>query len=111
MIYRPEQLGNLPVQEFVSMLRAEGVDTSHRNYGVTHLLPLFADGFDMYDGRGAAGPLSGDYPGYKPGSLPVTEDVVLKRLVGMPVFAEETPGYSDQVIAALRKVCARCSNA
>ena len=109
MIYRPEQLGNLPVQEFVSILRAEGVDTSHRNYGVTHLLPLFADGFDMYDGRGVGGPLSGDYPGYKPGSLPVTEDVVLERLVGMPVFVEETPGYSDQVIVALRKVCARHS--
>ncbi len=104
MIYRPAELGYLPVEEFVQALRTEGVDTTHRNYGVTHLLPFFADGFDMYDGRYKSGPTWGDYPGYKPGSLPVTEDVVLNRLVGMPTFIEETPGYSDQVIAALRKV-------
>jgi hypothetical protein len=26
----------------------------------------------------------------------------------MPVFADDTPGCSDQVVEALRKVCARC---
>ena len=104
MIYRPDELGYLPVTEFVDILKAEGVDTHHRGYGVTHLLPLFADGFDMYEGRDFPGPLKDGYTGYKPGSLPATEDVILNRLVGMPTFIQETYGYSDQVITALEKV-------
>ena len=73
---------------------------SHRGYGLTHRLKLFAEGFDLY---GKGGPLAGDYPGYPEGSLPITEEVH-GRILGMPTFIEEEPGYSDQVIEAFQKV-------
>jgi len=111
MLYEPSELGGLPVGEFVEALRAEGVDTHHRGYGVTHLYPWFAKGFDMYDGRGIAQPMWGDYAGYQPGSLPVSEETILNRIVGMPTFIEETPGYSDQVIDALQKVASHYAKA
>ena len=64
-------------------------------------MKLFAEGFDLYgSGRG---PLSGDYPGYPEGSLPVTEEVH-PRIVGMPVFIDPPPGYADMVIDAINKV-------
>jgi dTDP-4-amino-4,6-dideoxygalactose transaminase len=100
MVYQPEELGGLSVDRYVEALRAEGIDMSHRGYGLTHRLKLFAEGFDIY---GDGGPLTGDYPGYPAGSLPVSEDVH-ERILGMPVFIEETDGYSDQVIAGLEKV-------
>ena len=101
MLYRPEQLGGLSVDKFLAALSAEGIDMSHRGYPLTHQLEIFAKGFDMF-GKGT-GPLSGDYPGYSKGSLPVTEEVH-NRILGMPTFIEEEPGYSDQVIAAFQKV-------
>lgn len=100
-LYRPEQLGGLPAGKFVKALKAEGVDMSHRGYPLTHRLKLFADGYDIF-GNGT-GPLTGDYPGYPEGSLPVTEEVH-NRILGMPTFIEEEPGYSDQVLEAFRKV-------
>ena len=101
MIYHPEELGGLPVERFLEAMRAEGVNMSHRGYELTHRLKLFAEGFDIY-GKGY-GPLTGDYPGYPEGSLPVTEEVH-KRILGMPTFIEEEPGYSDGVIEAFKKV-------
>ncbi len=100
MLYRPREVGDVPVERFVNALKAEGLDMSHRGYELTHLLRLFSDGFDIY---GDGGPLSGDYVGYPEGSLPVSEEVH-NRILGMPTFIEETPGYSDQVIEGLRKV-------
>jgi dTDP-4-amino-4,6-dideoxygalactose transaminase len=100
-IYRPADFGGLPVGPFVKALQAEGVPI-YRNYELTHRLRIFAEGFDLY---GRAGPLTGDYPGYRQGSLPVTENIH-SRIIGMPTFIRETPRYSDQVIAALKKVIA-----
>jgi dTDP-4-amino-4,6-dideoxygalactose transaminase len=100
MLYQPEQLDGLPVGRFLEALRAEGVDMSHRGYELTHRLKLFAEGFPIYS---EDGPLTGSYPGYPKGSLPATEEVH-ERILGMPTFIEEEPGYSDQVIAAIRKV-------
>ncbi len=100
MLSRPDELGGLPTERLIEALRAEGVDMSHRGYELTHRLKLFAEGFDIY---GDGGPLTGDYPGYPQGSLPVSEEVH-NRILGMPVFIEETPGYSDQVIEAMKKV-------
>jgi dTDP-4-amino-4,6-dideoxygalactose transaminase len=100
MLYHPQELGGVPAEKFVEALRAEGVDMSHRGYGLTHRLKLFADGFDIY---GKDGPLTGDYPGYPEGSLPISEKVHT-RILGMPTYIEESPGYSDQILEALRKV-------
>ncbi len=101
MLYQPEELDGLPVEKLLETLKAEGVDMSHRGYGLTHRLKLFADGFDIY-GKGN-GPLTGDYPGYPEGSLPVTEEVH-NRILGMPTYIEETPGDSDAVVQAMEKV-------
>lgn len=100
MIYRPEELDGLPVERLLQALKAEGIDMGHRGYGLTHRLKLFAEGFDIY---GDGGPLMGDYPGYPEGSLPVSEEVH-DRILGMPVYIEETSGYSDQVIEGMKKV-------
>lgn len=101
MMYHPEELGGLPVQRFLEAVRAEGVNMSHRGYELTHRLKLFAEGYDIY-GKGS-GPLTGDYPGYPEGSLPISEEAH-GRILGMPVFIDEEPGYSDGVIEAFRKV-------
>jgi dTDP-4-amino-4,6-dideoxygalactose transaminase len=101
LMYHPQELGGLPVERLIEALQAEGVDMHHRGYELTHRLKLFAEGYDIY-GKGV-GPLVGDYPGYPPGSLPVSEEAH-RRILGMPVFIEEEPGYSDQVIAAFKKV-------
>ncbi|MBU7005041.1 MAG: hypothetical protein HXS50_05700, partial [Theionarchaea archaeon] len=100
MLYHPDELGGLPVDRLLEALRAEGLDMSHRGYGLTHRLRLFAKGFDIY---GDGGPLTGDYPGYPEGSLPISEEVH-NRILGMPAFIEEPEGYSDQVIEGLHKV-------
>jgi dTDP-4-amino-4,6-dideoxygalactose transaminase len=102
MLYRPEELEGLPVETLLEALRAEGIDMSHRGYGLTHRLKLFAEGFDIY---GDGGPLTGGYPGYPEGSLPVSEEVH-ERILGMPVFIEESPGYSEQVVEGMIKVAA-----
>ncbi len=101
-LYTPDELGDLPVEVFIEALRAEGVDMFHRGYELTHRMKLFAEGFDLY---GHGGPLTGDYPGYPKGSLPVTE-AVHPHILGMPTFIQETSGYSDQVIDAISKVTA-----
>jgi len=102
-IYKPNELGGLPLGRFLKALQAEGVLLYRWNYGLTHRLRIFARGFDLYD-RG--GPLTGDYPGYAEGTLPVTEGVH-SRIFGMPTFINEAPNYSDQVIAAFKKVIGR----
>jgi dTDP-4-amino-4,6-dideoxygalactose transaminase len=100
MLYRPQELEGLPVERLLEALKAEGLDMSHRGYGLTHRLKLFAEGFDIY---GDGGPLTGDYPGYPEGSLPISEEVH-NRILGMPAFIEEPEGYSDQAIEGLSKV-------
>jgi hypothetical protein len=72
-------------------------------YALTHRLPIFAEGHNLY---GASGPLAVDYEGYPEGSLPATEDL-LARVISLPTFIEESPGYSDQVAHAFRKVAAQ----
>jgi perosamine synthetase len=99
-IYKPEELGGLSLPWFVKALQAEGVAVYRSNHGLTHRLRLFAKGFDLY-GRG--GPLTGDYPGYPEGSLPVTEEIHA-RIFGMPTFIKEPLGYPEQVIRAFKKV-------
>lgn len=103
MMAHPDELGGLGTARLIEALQAEGVDMHHRGYALVHRLKLFAEGYDLF-GKGT-GPLSGDYPGYPEGSLPVSEEAH-GRILGMPTYIEETPGYSSQVINAFRKVTA-----
>jgi len=101
VIYDPAAFSELPKDKFEKALQAEGVDTSYRDYEPLHTTPLYAEGYDMY-GNGMFG-IAGDYQGYKTGDLPVTEETC-RNIIGMPIFIDEVPGYSDQVIAAFKKV-------
>ena len=100
-IYYPQVFGGLPVERFVAAANAEGAKLSAGPYELLHLIPLFAQGFDFYGG--GRGPLTGDYPGYRPGDLPVTEDVH-PRILSLPALIDPSPGYIDQYADALAKV-------
>lgn len=103
MIYDGSLLDGLSRDKFVKALTAEGVDMTHRDYEPLHLIPLYQEGYDIY-GTGIGG-LCGGFTGYKKGDLPVTERTY-DNLIGMPVFAQEPEGYSNQVIEAFKKVTA-----
>ncbi len=82
-------------------MRAEGASLGGRSYPLYHLQPLFAKGMAFYDdGRG---PLTGDYKGYQPGDLPVTE-AVYPRIIAFPALIDPAPGYVEQYVGAIRKV-------
>jgi perosamine synthetase len=102
-IYHPERLGGLPVDRFLAAVRAEGAPMSGRAYDLHHLLPFFARGFDLYGG--GRGPLTGDYRGYRPGDLPVSE-AVHPNIVSFPALIDPAPGYLEQYGDALEKVAA-----
>jgi len=101
VIYRPEKAGGRSASEFIQALRAEGIKAGGGGYGLLHRLLLFEKGFDIF-GRNR-GPLCGDYPGYKEGDLPVSEDVH-KRIVSLAVYTDPVPGTEDTVLGAIRKV-------
>jgi perosamine synthetase len=103
-IYHPEALGGLPVDRFIEAVQAEGAPMSGRAYDLHHLLPLFAEGFDLFGG--GRGPLTGDYRGYRRGDLPVSE-AVHPNVVSFPALIDPPPGYLDQYLGALAKVVAR----
>ncbi len=104
LIYQPDELDGLSAERFVAALNAEGVDMSHRDYTLFHLTAHMTQGLDVTNS--GEGPLSGPHfvPAV-PGSLPVSEEAH-GRVLGMPTFIRENPGYSDGVIAAFRKVTA-----
>ena len=52
--------------------------------------------YDIY-GKGV-GPLTGDYPATR--GQPSISEEAHGRILGMPVFIDEEPGYSDGVIEA-----------
>lgn len=100
-IYTPEELGGLPVERFIQAVNAEGASLGGRTYPLWHLHPLFAQGMPFYDdGRG---PLTGDYTGYRPGDLPITEEVY-SRILAFPALIEPQKGYIEQYVGAIRKV-------
>jgi dTDP-4-amino-4,6-dideoxygalactose transaminase len=100
-IYHPEELGGLSRERFLEAVTAEGAALTGRSYPLWHLCPPFARGMAFYDdGRG---PLTGDYRGYQPGDLPITEEVH-PRILAIPALIEPKDGYVDQLVAAIRKV-------
>jgi dTDP-4-amino-4,6-dideoxygalactose transaminase len=100
-LYTPEELGGLPVERFIEAVNAEGAFLGGRTYTPFHLHSLFARGMPFYDdGRG---PLTGDYEGYQPGDLPITE-AVYPRIIAFPALIDPREGYIEQYVTAIRKV-------
>jgi len=98
--YRSEQLGGLAKERFCELLTAAGVPASGSPYGLLHLLPLFADGFDLLTGN--RGPLIEGWSGYKPGDLPVTEKMHA-GLVFLPMLSDPVAGAVEQILTVIRK--------
>ncbi len=103
LIYHPEKCGGLSTDEFRQRCEQAGLKCGDGWYPLLHLLPLFANGFDVFT-RGR-GPLGTGYPGYKAGDLPVTEEV-RERLVFPPVLTKPKPGAAEAYIEAFRRAAA-----
>ena len=106
MLHVPEESNGLSSQNFVDALRKEGLPVHLSGYPMLHRLPIFAEGFDLFTRN--RGPLCGDYPGYKEGDFPVTEEM-LQHLVFLPVLNDPVPEASERVLEAIRKVAYNAS--
>lgn len=95
-----EALNGITVQQFSEACKREGLDATPCPYGLLHYLPYFAEGFDLFPGD--RGPLSGDYPGYKPGDLPATE-AMHKQLLFLPILSDPVEGAVEYYLEALKK--------
>ena len=126
--YHEEEIHGLPAPVFADALRQEGVlannnpypllvgdnvpvfsgslPTNSNPYPLLHTLPLFTHGLDIYmNGRGPLCPpdKGGDYVGYAPGDLPVTERAC-SRLIFLPLLTRPVPGAAARILTAMRKV-------
>jgi dTDP-4-amino-4,6-dideoxygalactose transaminase len=100
-LHVPEEQGGLSTKAFVQALREEGLPATAGSYPLLHTLPLFRDGFDIYTRD--RGPLREEYPGYRSGDFPVSEEMH-RHLVFLPVLTDPVPGAEEKVLSAMRKV-------
>lgn len=98
--YDPRELGGLPRERLLEALNAAGARAGGSGYPLLHLLPLFARGFDIFTRN--RGPLSGDYPGYKAGDLPATEDAH-QRMVFLRMATDPEPGLAERYVEAIKQ--------
>jgi dTDP-4-amino-4,6-dideoxygalactose transaminase len=99
MLHVPEESG-VSTDQFIEALQAEGLPVKGNPYPPLHTLPLFRDGFDLFTGERCG--LSGDYPGYREGDLPATEEMV-RRLIFLPVLSDPVPDAAERVVEAIRR--------
>jgi perosamine synthetase len=104
IFYQPGKVGNRSTLELLDLIRKEGLAASASPYPLLHSLPLFAEGFDMFTEN--RGPLCGDYPGYRSGDFPETEEM-FKRLIFLPVLSDPIPGAVDRIEDMLRRALAQ----
>ncbi|MDZ7373888.1 MAG: hypothetical protein ONB23_07935, partial [candidate division KSB1 bacterium] len=83
----------------ISLLRQKGLHVSPSPYGLLHRLKIFAQGFDVFTRN--RGPLCGDYPGYREGDFPATEDVH-RRLIFFPMLSDPVPGAVEKILGIVR---------
>lgn len=103
MHFVPENCG-ASIGEFAEALREEGINASPNFYPLLHTLPYFAEGFDLFTGD--RGPLTGNYPGYREGDLPVTERAVANVLM-LPVLTDAIEGADEWFLDRIHKVAGR----
>lgn len=101
--YRPERAGNRRVQVLVDALEAAGVKAHRNPYPLLHLLPYFAEGFDLFGGgRGPVAPAAG-WRGHRRGDFPHAEALV-ENLVFLPVLTDPVEGAADVILKRIRGV-------
>ena len=98
--YVAEEVGGASVAKMIEAINRAGVPANPSPYVLLHRLPLFAQGFDLFTGN--RGPLAGDYPGYKEGDLPITENMV-SELIFLPVLSDPIPGAARLIVDSLKR--------
>jgi dTDP-4-amino-4,6-dideoxygalactose transaminase len=102
-LYRPEELGGLPVERFCEAVRAEGGRANKTGRRAIHLHPVFND-IDVYgDGTPTRIAFSGHDLRQPEGSLPVAE-AFHERTLMIPWFKQYRPQIIEQHADAYRKV-------
>ena len=104
ILHRPEKMGGISTQQMIRLMNEEGLHAATSPYGLLHGLKVFAEGFDVFTRN--RGPLSGDYPGYKEGDFPITEEV-FRRLIFLPVLSDPVPGAAEKVVEMLDRAVQR----
>ena len=102
-LYRPEEVGGLPVERFAEAVTAEGSRAGKTPRRALHLHPLFND-VDVYgDGKPTRIAFSDRDVRQPEGSLPVAEGLA-ERTIMIPWFKHHRPDVIEQHAAAWRKV-------
>ncbi|MBT7301487.1 MAG: DegT/DnrJ/EryC1/StrS family aminotransferase [Victivallales bacterium] len=102
-LYRPEELGGLPVAKFCEAVKAEGTRAGMTGRRAIHLHPIFND-IDVYGDDAPTRIAFSDRDLRQPeGSLPVAE-AFHERTVMIPWFKHYRPETIEQHAAAYRKV-------
>lgn len=102
MLYKPEELGGLPLEAFLEQLRAEGVPADRDRYNLAHLHPFFSRDWGELD-MGFLRCEGTQSRKWAQGDLPVTESIH-SNLLGLPSYTDPEPGLLDQITGAFRKV-------
>jgi len=104
LLHHPECMGGMTTAELIAALGAQGLRAQPSGYGLLHRLLLFEKGFDIFTRN--RGPLCGDYPGYREGDLPGSEQA-WARIVFLPVYTEPAAGLAEQYLEAIHRLQAQ----
>jgi len=102
-LYRPEELGGLPVERFAEAVCAEGSRAGKTNRRALHLHPVFNTVDVYHDGKPTRVAFADRDVRQPQGSLPVAESFH-ERTVMIPWFKRFRPEVIAQHAAAYRKV-------
>ncbi len=107
IIHEPEHHNGIDTSKMIELIQNEGLSASKSPYSLLHRLLVFGKGFDVFtDNRG---PLVGDYPGYKEGDFPVSEELY-KKLIFLPILSNPVDGAADKVVEMLKKAAHKAIN-
>jgi dTDP-4-amino-4,6-dideoxygalactose transaminase len=101
--YLPEELGGLPVVDFIAAVAAEGCNPARGANAPLHVHPVF-NTVDVYgDGKPTRLAFADRDLRQPAGSLPVSERLA-ERVFGIPWFKHDWPAAIEHYAAAYRKV-------
>jgi perosamine synthetase len=100
VLHEPAAHSGLDTRLLLDKIREQGLHVSPSPYGLLHRLKIFAEGFDLFTRH--RGPLGGDYPGYREGDFPITEEA-FKRLLFLPTLSDPVPEAVDRIMDMLKR--------
>ncbi|MDZ4198292.1 MAG: DegT/DnrJ/EryC1/StrS family aminotransferase, partial [Kiritimatiellia bacterium] len=109
-LYRAEELGGLPCEEFCEAVRAEGVPQCYPGANKPlHTHPVFHQADLFHQGRPTSIAFGQRDVRQGPGSLPVTERIT-QIAFGIPWFKQDRPEIIGAFAAAYRKVAEQAND-